>query len=88
MKAILVMDMPDNCGACKLSSGDGFHLMCPFAVRGIEAYIKTRYEGCPLREQPEEMEVCGKYPQPGKAVPSYRIGWNDCLKAIADIKET
>ena len=54
-KAILVIDIPDNCGACKLSSGDGGHLMCPFAPCRIEAYIKTRYEGCPLQAVPEEI---------------------------------
>lgn len=54
MKAVLVMDMPENCGACKLSSGDGFHLICPFSSRGIEAYIKNRYKGCPLQELPEK----------------------------------
>lgn len=44
--------------------------------------IEDRPDWCPLRELPEKMEVCGKYPQPGKPVPSYRFGWNACLDEI------
>lgn len=80
MKAILVMDMPDNCGACKLSSGDGFHLMCPFTSRGIEAYIKTRYEGCPLRKLPEKHDEDGR--QVGEEWSVFNKGWNACLDNI------
>jgi len=42
---------------------------------------------CPLREIPEKMEIDGKCPQPGQ-LPSYRIGWNDCIDKILRQKLT
>ena len=80
MKAVLVMDMPDNCGACKLSSGDGFHLVCPFTSCGIEAYIKTRYEGCPLREPTKEMQTAHTQDYND----GWSEGWNACIDKILD----
>lgn len=32
-------------------------------------------------------KLCGKYPQPGKPVPSYRCGWNACLREIIGEKK-
>lgn len=87
MKAVLVIDMPYNCGACKLSSGDGFHLMCPFISRGIEMYIKTRHEGCPLRELPERKAVIGIDGATGiKELDLHgrQKGWNACIDKILD----
>ncbi|WP_321024588.1 hypothetical protein [Eisenbergiella porci] len=49
-KAVLIMKMPANCGACKLSAGDGFHLICPFVKHGVEISINKRDIKCPLRE--------------------------------------
>lgn len=31
---------------------------------------------------PEKMKVCGKYPQPDRIAPSYKVGWNACLDEI------
>lgn len=42
---------------------------------------------CPLRSVPEKMEVCGRYPQPDGIVPSYKIGWNECVDKILKIGE-
>nr|DAE57253.1 MAG TPA: hypothetical protein [Bacteriophage sp.] len=28
------------------------------------------------------MKVCGKYPQPDRIAPSYKVGWNACLDEI------
>lgn len=37
---------------------------------------------CPLRELPKKMQVCGKYPQEDKIVPSYKIGYNACIDEL------
>ena len=50
--------------------------------RIVDSETYERPDWCPLRELPEKMEVCGKYPQPGKPIPSYRFGWNACLDEI------
>lgn len=78
MKGALIFDMPDNCRDCPYFS---YH--CKLTNKKCNWYGEDgRHEDCPLTPLPEPMEICGKYPQPGKTVPSYRMGWNDCLKAI------
>lgn len=91
-KAVLVMDMPENCEncACKYPSyKDDALYDC--AITGKTIPINGgRYgekpDWCPLRELPEKMEVCGKYNSDyyakGGKMPSYKIGWNDCLDEI------
>ena len=32
-------------------------------------------------------QVCGKYPQPDRIVPSYKVGWNKCVDEILKIGE-
>lgn len=71
MKAIYIIDMPDCCYDCPITVCDADTMSA-----------SCRSGDCPLRELPEQMQVCGKYPQLGNPVPSYRIGWNDCLKKI------
>ena len=83
-KAVLIMDMPECCADCPCSfferDNSILNLICGVAQE--DAYNVGKPDWCSLRELPEKMEVCGKYPQPGKPVPSYRFGWNACLKAI------
>ncbi len=83
-KAVLAMDMPECCADCPCSffkrDNSILNLICGVAQE--DAYNVGKPDWCPLRELPEKMEVCGKYPQPRKPVPSYRFGWNACLKAI------
>lgn len=84
-KAILVIDMPECCGDCQLMDDDASGRYC---IAHDEDYIdipdtmEGKPDWCPLRELPEKMKVCGKYPQPDGIVPSYKIGWNACLDAI------
>lgn len=89
-KAILVMDMPENCARCQFDTdeSDG-SCYCAVTNNKYSAYESTisRVDSCPLRELPEKMEVCGRYPQPGKPEPSYRIGWNACLDEILKERE-
>lgn len=82
-KAVLVMDMPEQvcqkCALCYETENDDEYLCC---ATGKLLPDGEKPDWCPLRELPEKMEVCGKYPQPGKPVPSYRFGWNACLDEI------
>lgn len=82
-KAVLVMDMPEQvCQKCKLcyETENGDEYMCCATGKLVPDGEKPDY--CPLRKLPEKMAVCGRYPQPGKPEPSYRIGWNACLDEI------
>ena len=79
------MDMPETCIMCDLlneSQHPRLYCGAPGIGEDVTDYIACRPEFCPLREMPEKMELCGKYPQPGKPVPSYRCGWNACLDEI------
>lgn len=80
-KAVLVMDMPEDCNDCYAMYVSLSERFCRATEENLSAKAE-RPDWCPLRELPEKMEVCGKYPQPGKPVPSYRFGWNACLDEI------
>lgn len=82
-KAVLVMDeMPEDCTMCKFwnSKDDECY------ATGVEKLSLNSEEAkpdwCLLRELPEKMKVCGRYPQPDGITPSYKIGWNACLDEI------
>ena len=81
-KAVLIMDMPEDCTMCKFwnSKDDECY------ATGVEELSLNSEEAkpdwCPLRELPEKMKVCGKYPQPDRIAPSYKVGWNACLDEI------
>lgn len=89
-KAVLIMDMPESCDMCDFADDTQpprygertLYCNAPDIGDDVTDYIACRPDWCPLRELPEKMEVCGKYPQPGKPVPSYRFGWNACLDEI------
>jgi len=82
MKAILLMNMPEACSICDFSGSDGDRCYILGEDISEEMYMNDeKLVNCPLQEMPEKMEVCGKYPQPGP-VPSYRIGWNNCIDRI------
>ena len=82
-KAVLVMDMPEQiCQKCKLcyETENGDEYMCCAVGKLVPDGEKPDW--CPLRELPEKMKVCGRYPQPDGITPSYKIGWNACLDEI------
>lgn len=88
MKAVLVIDMPECCGKCKLMDED-YLLNRSCYAHDLDSINITDTKGgkpdwCPLRELPEKMVVCGTYPQPDKITPSYKIGWNACIDKILD----
>mgnify|MGYP004570544795 CR=1 FL=1 len=84
-KAVLVMDIPERCNDCYsayMSTTGTF--ICRVAREKIPPKPRTRPDWCPLRELPEKMKVCGKYPQPDGITPSYKVGWNACLDKILE----
>ena len=88
-KGYILVDVPEKCSQCSFwfaKATEPVEYRCMAKQRQLEN-LNGRPDWCPIRELPEEMEVCGKYPQPGKPVPSYRIGWNDCLKTIISNQE-
>lgn len=85
-KAVLVMDMPGSCFGCNfchINSSGGEDRCQAFEVsRAVNSETYEKPDWCPLRELPEKMKVCGRYPQPDGITPSYKIGWNACLDEI------
>ena len=91
MKAVLVMDIPENCDICPFCNNCDYTCEV-FQIRNEKYTYEVPSDGvkpdwCPLRPMPEKMQVCGKYPQPDRIVPSYKIGWNACIDEIIGGKE-
>lgn len=95
-KAIAIIDRPKNCQKCWFSKcyyslplsthrkGYGCRLKepCDREVEDFDYDEEVHLSNCPLREVPQKMQVCGKYPQADGITPSYKIGWNDCIDEI------
>ncbi len=80
-KAILVMDMPEDCTMCKFwnSKDDECY------ATGVEELSLNSEEAkpdwCPLRELPEKIpELKSGYEDLGTSI--RRVGWNACLDEI------
>ena len=92
MKAILVVEMPSNCGECSIcaswqeSAFSTREYWCP-SMDNKDVEPNKKPDWCPLKPMPEKMQVCGKYPQPDGIVPSYKIGYNACIDEILGDKE-
>lgn len=77
-KGYILVDVPKSCRDCEF-----FGFVCRITNEKCKYYNEDgRPDWCPIRELPEKMEVCGRYPQPGEPVPSYRIGWNKCIEQM------
>ena len=75
-KSVLVVDTPNTCKECKCQ----MMLVCVPADEDIDEYVnpsKTKPDWCPLKDLPQKIE--GKRE---KFMPTYSLGWNDCLDAI------
>lgn len=82
-KAILVMDMPENCADCQLADDDPSGLYCPLADDYYDGTDSTEDKAswCPLRELPEKIpEFKHGYESDEKSI--LRKGWNACLDEI------
>lgn len=68
-KAILVIDMPDNCGNCPIleycHNNDG------------KSDLNIRQKWCPLKEVPNKQSYNGL-----DGYNDYTDGWNDCIDEI------
>ena len=82
-KSVLVIDTPENCRSCMYIGT--FRYFCRINCKDIEdASVKPDW--CPLKPLPEKMKLTGvygrEYFQSNGKMPSYKIGWNDCLREI------
>lgn len=84
-KSVLVIDTPKYCALCVLRSGV-HHPFCRVNNRDI-TYLSIRPDWCPLNPLPEKMQLAGlyngEYFKAGGKLPSYKIGWNQCIDEIA-----
>lgn len=82
-KAILVMDMPNNCKECELYvcyrqyAGDKGDCFCGMTKK--DADFNNRPKSCPLRELPQKKKANTNTTAYDKAV---QIGYNTCIDAI------
>lgn len=85
-KAILVMDMPENCADCPLRNSLNIdHVICHTTLKSISDsdYYAKRPDWCPLRELPERKEQILKDCTPQEAlIFRENKGWNDCIDTI------
>lgn len=88
-KAILVMDMPENCIDCRFcrETDEGIKACCeivdePYGsslCRMIDSdYCQCRPSWCPLQDPPDEEEYNGC----DEFADGYTYGWNECLEEI------
>ncbi len=84
-KSVLVLTTPKYCALCVLRSGV-LHPFCRVNNRDITD-LSTKPDWCLLNPLPEKMKVTGlyngEYFKTGGKPPSYKIGWNKCIDAIA-----
>lgn len=84
MKAVLVIDMPNNCEECKITyfQGHGESSIC------YSGDWSKRPSWCPLRPLPQKKVGDDLYERYGSWTPSderkvsYRLGYNDCIDEI------
>ena len=85
-KAVLVMDMPENCADCQLADDDPSGLYCPLADDYYDGTDSTEDKAswCPLRELPEKKETV--HPQEcydnSYWTDEMKAGFNACLDEI------
>lgn len=85
-KSVLVIDTPKYCALCVLRSGV-HHPFCRVNNRDITD-LSIKPDWCPLKPLPEKMKATGlyncEYFKAGGKLPSYKIGWNDCIDEITE----
>ena len=84
-KSVLVIDTPENCYSCCLHEPIRNWSYCAVKLKRIEdSSVKPDWR--PLKPLPEKMKVTGvygrEYFQSNGKMPSYKIGWNDCIDEI------
>ena len=81
-RAILVMDMPDNCRACSLRYNSwGKCEVCILKDCSIDDFYatNTKPDWCPLKPVPEKYGLADTYYE-------YELGYNRCIDEILKIE--
>ena len=76
MKAILVMDMPENCMVCPLCSGSDECAMQDEDANLAADTVSELMDGCPLVPMPERKQNACSH--------GFAGGWNACLDAVEE----
>ena len=73
MKAVLVIDMPENCWDCEVHS----HLTCAKLMKTIS--VEGKLEDCPLKTLPKMIPY-----KKGEAtrIKWHDIGYNNCVREL------
>lgn len=79
MKAILVIDMPNNCYECPCFMDEGWR--CQNKLEIDEDVNDGRPDWCPLKPVPKKYEAPEIY-ELWNTDSEYFNGWNDCLDSI------
>lgn len=79
-KAVLVMDMPENCTECPLLNGADECIMQDEDANFNADTLDELKAGCPLRGLPEK-QGNSKYQN------DYEKGWNACIDMCIDMLE-
>ena len=91
-KAVLILDMPDNCSKCQFSYEFQGIKKCQLmnilykgaSMLSQNSFIARRHEKCPLRPMPEKKETSKYMNEKEKG---YCDGWNACMDAIGGSEE-
>lgn len=79
-KAILILDMPENCIECPIAGIMETYIYCNVAERGtIDEEAETRPDWCPLRPLPEKKVVTAN---DATAAVAIKYGWNNCIDEL------
>lgn len=85
-KAIIIIDMSDNCTKCTFihrdycSSVESY--FCGVNHKRLSfSHVSCRPIECPLRELPNRKEITETYKWEDR-LPSFKCGWNWCLDEI------
>lgn len=81
MKAVLIIDMPENCADCDFSEwrkdndwGDGDYC----SINGVQCLNCKRPNACPLRPLPKKRDT----PALNTVYDWHDNGWNACIDAL------
>jgi hypothetical protein len=84
-KAILVINMPDECRKCPCFQSNDFGVFCGVTDKEIkydyDKFIYTKPIWCPLKDAPKEKDW-SEVPYYVTDCYSYMQGWNHCLDKI------
>lgn len=79
-KAVLVMDMPEDCAMCKFCDSDNEQCYAVGADSLSVNLLDNKPVFCPLCELPEYKRTVGKESENDSLL--MNMGWNACMDAI------